>query len=172
MQRNAIRGDDFLHSMMKSDRRWEHFELLQSMEWHYKAWPKKKKPSSHDIRLKQALFWDAERCILVEYSPQEETINAAHCLHHSRDLLRTARKMYMEEKNHPAIWQHSAPHHSPVHIQNSEERLGTLSTSTLDSVPSSLGLPSVHLRSTSDGRQALWNQWGNPGSHPCCLQIP
>jgi len=75
-------------------------------------------------------------------------------------------KCIWKKKNHPAIWQHSAPHHSPVHIQNSEEQLGTLSTSTLHSVPSSLGLPSVHLHNASDGRPALWNQWGSPGSHP------
>jgi hypothetical protein len=89
MEQNAIRGDDFLHSMMTSDRSWKHFELLQSMEWHHKARPKEKKPkrmpSPH--KTMQALFWDAKGCIFVEYFPQEETINAAHYFHHLRGLL-------------------------------------------------------------------------------------
>jgi hypothetical protein len=37
MKRNAIGGDDFLHSVMTNDRSWKHFELLQSTEWHHKA---------------------------------------------------------------------------------------------------------------------------------------
>jgi hypothetical protein len=52
-----------------------------------------------------------------------------------------------------------------VHGENSEEQLGTFSTSTLHSVPSSLGLPSVRLHKASDARPALWNLWGSPGSH-------
>jgi len=99
MEQNAIRGDDFLHN--DSDRRWKHFELLHSTEWHHKAWPKKKKPKRIPLvhKTMQAVFWDAEGCIFVKYFPQEETIDATHYLHHCRVLLCTAWKVYTEGKN-------------------------------------------------------------------------
>jgi len=84
LQRYQDEGDDFLLSIVTGDESWfHHFDpemKRQSMEWHHFDSPTEKKPKAMPSAKKVmgTVFWDAERCILIEFLEPGKTINAAH----------------------------------------------------------------------------------------------
>jgi hypothetical protein len=54
----------------------------QGMEWHHVVFPKKNKARTIFLVgiIVGTVFWDVQRCILVDFLPRAETINAVLCV--------------------------------------------------------------------------------------------
>ena len=131
LQRFHVEGEEFLKKIVTGDETWVHFfepeSKRQSMEWHHKQSPKKKKfktvPSAGKVMA--TVFWDEEGVILLDFLEQGCTINSVRYVTTLQKLKARLKRVRPTKSMEDVLLLHdNARPHTSHHTSQEIEKIG------------------------------------------------